>query len=286
MFAIFGSGRPLGIDFGEKIKIAEYTKNSFREETVEHLDRKALKKFSGRDAVTAVAGEKINIKFIEIANKMTGDEISRLVELEFNNENLVVQQEIVSEFPQKFVIGMGIDREIIEDILNRCRSLGLRLQAVETEFHANVRYLFHHYPALGENIILIIDIGRNHTNLTVTRNREVGFIRVLNTGGRQMTEKLASIEDISFHSAEEEKKLGPGDEKVRILLEDLKNQIYHSIDYFQSEYRAEIEQIFLTGGGALLEGIEGYLEDTIGINTRKVHEPLSSVSRGLALREN
>ncbi len=178
---------------------------------------------------------------------------------------------------------MAVAKEEIETKFNLCRDLKLGLEAIETEFHANIRYLYHQRPSLtGVNIIL--DIGRDMTDLVITSQEELEFVRIFEFGGAKITEKLAKINEVSFSEAEKQKKVSLDQEELKIVLEELRSQIYNSIDYYQSKYKQEIDQMFLTGGSAKLKGLKEYLEKQIGISTKIVADPFFSVAKGLAIR--
>ena len=284
MFGLFSSKRSLGIEFGKEVKIAEYRKKEFKTKKVKKLNKSVLSLFKGRNVMGVVKSENLNIKFVKVPDNMNEEEIAKMIKLEFNRDDLIIQHEIMEEFNERFVIGMGVSKEYIQNRINMCRDLGLKLKVIETGFHANIRYLSHQYSDL-EDIILLLDIGREETDLIVVSNKQPGFVRVLSFGGRQMTEKLAEIEGISFMEAEKRKKAGLERGVLNTVLKELRQQIYHSIDFFQSKYKERIEKIFLTGGGSRLKGIEHFFETHIGINAQKVDDPLFSVVKGLAIRE-
>ena len=68
------------------------------------------------------------------------------------------------------------------------------------------------------------------------------------------------------------------------MLEEVRTQIYSSLDYFQSEYRSTVAKLFLTGGSSKLKGLKEYLENQVGITTQHLEESRFSVAKGLALR--
>ena len=283
MFSLFKPANPIGIDFGKEVKLVQKQDESFLTRAKTELDKELLEDFSKGPIVTAIRSDKIEIEFIDIDKKMDLEDIAKMVRLEFGDDS-VVQQEIIDGENERYVIAMAIAKAEIEARLNLCRELALDLKVVETEFHANVRYLYQQYSNLaGTNLIL--DIGSEITNLIITINQELRFIRVFNFGGDLITKKLAKINEISFAEAEEKKNNDLDKEELKIILEELRSQIYHSIDYYQSKYKTEINRMFLTGSSAQLKGLKDYLEKQIGIDTTIVADPFFSVAKGLAMRE-
>ena len=57
-------------------------------------------------------------------------------------------------------------------------------------------------------------------------------------------------------------------EAVMPSLDDLANEILLSFDYFENQFDREVEEVYLSGGGARLVGIDSALERTLSRPTR------------------
>ncbi|OCL27029.1 hypothetical protein U472_05960 [Orenia metallireducens] len=284
MFNIFKSKGRLGIEISNFIKIAEFKEREFKTGEYNQLTIEELREFSSKDVITSLSTNNIRLKFIKIPDDLSIKETAQLVELEFADENLVIQHEVVDSLQEKYVIGYGVEKSLIKERFEQLKALKLKPKVIETEFHANIRFLYSQYPNLSETVSLI-DIGDQNTDLIIAQEGRLIFLRNFEFAGRHITEKLATINKISFEQAELYKKQGVSKEELRIILEELRSQIYQSIDYFQSEYKVRVAKIFLTGGSSDFKGLQNYLEDQIGIETIKLEDNLYSVAKGLALRE-
>lgn len=145
----------------------------------------------------------------------------------------------------------------------------------------------------SEGTFAFIDIGARITNLVVVSQGLPRFVRILASGGQDVTDAVASVLNCSPADAERLKReIGvgfavPGEllnakeavtDVVSGLVEALRNTLVY---YAGANPGAGVEHVVLTGGGAFLPGLGQYLASA----TRSpvvIGEPLSSlrVSRG------
>lgn len=115
----------------------------------------------------------------------------------------------------------------------------------------------------------MIDIGETKSTLTVFRNRSLAFAREISIGGQDFTRAAALHFKKSAQEAEEQKH-GISAEDARALfskpIERLSSEIHRSFDYFQAQFReGSVSKLFLTGGSAMIAGIDSDISDAIGI---------------------
>ncbi|MDR3113070.1 MAG: pilus assembly protein PilM [Endomicrobium sp.] len=126
--------------------------------------------------------------------------------------------------------------------------------------------------------IIIINIGDVISNISILDRGELKFIRNVDFGGRNITEEISSLYEIDFNSAEKIKRhpeVWPqlGFNVKNILKKSAGNlleAIFRSMEYCVSKQRlGKIDEIYITGGGALLQGIDVFIWDILGIKTAK-----------------
>ncbi|MBM7555295.1 pilus assembly protein PilM [Halanaerobacter jeridensis] len=283
MFGIFGSDAQLGIDIGNSIRAAQYKDNTFKTKEYQDLSTQIKEDFNTKDLVTAIDSNQIRIKFLDVPENLSENEIEQMIELEFEEPNLILQYEIIDFFADKYIIALAVDKELIQDKFDQMKELGFKPQVIETEFHANIRYLYQQHPNLQQTVSLI-DIGKNKTDLIIAKNSQPVFIRSFGFAGQHISERLAKINDMTIEEAEEYKKTEIETDDLKLVLEEIRTQIYSSLDYFQSEYRGTVSKLFLTGGSSKVKGLKEYLENQVGITTQRLEESEFSVAKGLALR--
>jgi Tfp pilus assembly PilM family ATPase len=138
---------------------------------------------------------------------------------------------------------------------------------------------------------VIADIGHRRTNLCFVVGDEAVFARTLLDGGEAVTKGLvrASKGTWTWEQAEQGKgQIGfvassrrPAatnveinvDTVVREALQPLLRDLRQTLTHFATKDKAPVEEILLTGGGARLTGLAGYLEDELAIPVRPLIAP-------------
>jgi type IV pilus assembly protein PilM len=132
--------------------------------------------------------------------------------------------------------------------------------------------------------IIIINIGDVISNISILDRGELKFIRNVDFGGRDVTNEIASLYEIDLESAEKIKRhpetwtqLGLNVKNVlKQSAGNLLEAIFRSMEYCVSKQRlGKIDEIYITGGGAFLQGMDTFIWDVLGIKTAKWN-PLDS----------
>lgn len=283
LFGLFNSNTQLGVDVGNNIRVAKYNDNSFKTKEYQELSTEIKKDFNTKNVVMAINSNQIRVKFLDLPEGLAADEIKQMIELEFEASNLILQYEVIDFFAGQYIIALGVDKEIIQDKFDQMKELGFKPQVIETEFHANIRFLYQQRPYLQQTVSLI-DIGKNKTDLIIAKKGKPVFVRSFGFAGQHISERLSKINDITIAEAEKYKRTKIEPDDLKLVLEEIRTQIYSSLDYFQSEYRGTVSKMFLTGGSTKVHGIKEYLENQVGITTQRLDESVFSVAKGLALR--
>jgi type IV pilus assembly protein PilM len=130
----------------------------------------------------------------------------------------------------------------------------------------------------------VVDVGGGVTNILIHQNGESRFVRILLTGGDDLTSELAEQLDLSYEEAEALKldaTSGLGTEQARSVLDRqadrLVEEIRGSLDYYLSQEDSEpVSSVILTGGGSLAAGLAQKLERALKTPISR-GEPLSQL---------
>lgn len=126
--------------------------------------------------------------------------------------------------------------------------------------------------ALGDGTEVLADVGEGVTNILVHENGVPRFVRVLVLGGGDITDAVAAELSLERDDAEARKKqLGlqgaGGDQASSIIAaraSEFVDEVRSSLDYYQAQMgSARIGRVVLTGGGALLGGLDERLASTL-----------------------
>ncbi len=130
-------------------------------------------------------------------------------------------------------------------------------------------------------VIALVEIGRDATNLAIEVDGSLQFVRSFPTGGNSFTSAVAESEQLDFTEAERWKTeqgeipdtdhlLGRGAPRHAALLHTAENwvkELNTTLTYFFSSRGIgveEIHRIVLAGGGAQLRGLTAFIEKRMG----------------------
>lgn len=160
----------------------------------------------------------------------------------------------------------------------------------------------------------VVDVGADVTNICVHERGVPRFVRILPSGGNDVTGALAVALGVSQEDAEIFKRGGPlsgqapSDEARRTLQQRsgaLVDEIRSSLDFYRAQTPgAQVSRVLVSGGGSKMPGFVELLGQRIGVPTQRGHafakvkvqialseadlveaEPLLAVAIGLALPE-
>lgn len=138
---------------------------------------------------------------------------------------------------------------------------------------------------------VVVDIGHRRTNLCFVVDDEAVFARTILHGGEEITKSLhrASNGTWTLEQAEQGKiQLGfvasqnrpprssvesRVDVVVREALQPLLRDLRQTLTSFSAKDKAPIEEILLAGGGARLTGLDGFLQDELGVPVNPLVAP-------------
>jgi type IV pilus assembly protein PilM len=132
--------------------------------------------------------------------------------------------------------------------------------------------------------VILINIGDEISNISILDKGELKFLRNVTFGGSAVTSEIASLYGIDYESAEKIKRHPEIWDEIGLNIKNILKKsssvlleaIFRSMEYCVSKQRlGKIDEIFITGGGAMLKGIDTFIWDVLGIKTAKWN-PLES----------
>lgn len=167
------------------------------------------------------------------------------------------------------------------------------LLAIETEALALARLIYQSYQQSGD--ALIVDIGAHNTNLVIARNGVVVFSQTVGTASKSMTKVIASDFGIDETQADKYKvafgmDFNQGEGKiaksVQPIVDIIANEVSRTITYYTSKIGGQkLAQIYLTGGGGNLTGLNEYLSTKLGVDIIKVQISSENITVNKKLSE-
>ncbi len=181
--------------------------------------------------------------------------------------------------------------EVIVRTVDAVIAAGLNPKVVDLNSFAVLRSIARS-PGLGLTTKpeAVVEIGADLTNIIVHENGIPRFVRILLSGGRQVTQALVDDQCQSVMDAEELKRelglaaeTGPMTAQIRTMARaagELIEEIRGSLDYYSAtSSNGAVTRVVLSGGGARLQGLPERLAERLHVPV-ELGSTLSGVSVG------
>jgi type IV pilus assembly protein PilM len=287
----------VGLDIGTScIKAVELTRDKYdhvitgyaqvdvqneaaRQDAIAELMRAA--RFRTKRVATAVSGKNVVFRYIGMP-EMPEDKLVAAVRLEadkyipfdVNDVELDAQKlSVASDANGKNemkVLLVAAKKTVVADHSRMLSDLGLQPVAVGVDGFAlgnawELGDLVH--PGIQDpgRTVALIDIGATKASINILRDNVSCFAREVPMGGQDLTNSIARRLGIEPSQAETLKR-DPADqlsvvqEACTQVLEDLGNEVNLSFDFFENQFDGEVQEVWLTGGTALLPFLEESFE--------------------------
>lgn len=126
--------------------------------------------------------------------------------------------------------------------------------------------------------ILLLNIGRDVTNIVVLNNKKIVFVKDIDFGGQNITKDIASTYVVPERLAEEIKLRVDLREKINFNMKNILKRsvsplietLFRTIEYCVTrQFILAIDRIVITGGGSLTDDLDIFIGETLGINTER-----------------
>lgn len=129
-----------------------------------------------------------------------------------------------------------------------------------------------------EGVVLMVDIGHALSTVSLLYKGVPELSRVLNFGGKNITESISKEMSCDLVAAEAQK-IQPSDpvkEIIKQSLGDLVKEIRASINFFEGQSGAEVKKIHLSGGTSRSAEVRENIAENIGL-TAEMWNPLEGL---------
>ncbi len=261
-------------------------------DSLKELVRKA--KIKAKDAVISISGHSsVIIKRIALP-EMSEEELSESIKFEaeqyvpFDIEDVNLDFQILGpkeEPGQMDVILVAVKKDVINDYVSVVKEAGLNAVIVDVDaFALENMYGINYEIEAGRNVALV-NIGASTMNINILRGGVSVFTRDSSIGSNIHTDALQKEFNISYEEAERLKR-GEAVEKVKpddaygliaSASSEIFNEVSRSLDYFKSStLQADVQEVILSGGCALIKDFPRLLSERIGIEV-KLAEPFRNI---------
>ncbi|MCH8049227.1 type IV pilus assembly protein PilM [Patescibacteria group bacterium] len=219
--------------------------------------------------------------------------------LPFTPEEVYIDGQVLSKSYQSSEVLVGVaPREIVDDYMDVLSQAGLEVQALQSEAAAFVNALIKEVPSrrrssntIEVSTLAIVDIGVARSSLIVYDKGTIQFSKGLPFSSEEITEEIAIRQDVSIEEAEKRKRACGLSRKacpevykyIEPAFAELAKDISKALEFYQKTTQREVTFLLLSGG-ALIKGLEEYLQSKIGLPT-KVGDPFVNLKPTKRLRK-
>lgn len=239
-------------------------------------------KIKTKNVATAVSGHSVIVKKISV-NAPTEDEVANAIPYEaqqyipFDMADVNLSYQVLGPAtagPGFDVMLVAVKRDKILNHTNVLSQSGKTPTVVDIDAFALQNAFEVNYEPPPDRMIALLNIGASIMNINIMRGGVPLFTRDVSVGGNQYTDTLQKELDLSYEDAE---KLKQGREvgtatpeqaapHLRSVSEILLLEVQKTFDFFKQTTSAEnIQQIYVAGGTARIEGLVDLLKEEFNI---------------------
>ncbi len=235
--------------------------------------------FSSRQVVSSVAGQAVVVRYINMV-RMSDAELRQAIYFESDKylpydidevvldcqrlEHSVAAEGQAGGDDNMSVVLVACQKGIVTRLLDEIAEHGLTPTAVDVDVFAlaNAWEMSGEAEASSDAIDVataLVDVGASRTQINVMRGGETCFSREIGMGGNDMTKAIARRMSLDLDGAEALKR-EPAEREVEVVrainpvLEDLVSELSLSLDFVENREGVRVEEVLLSGGGALAPG--------------------------------
>lgn len=246
---------------------------------------------------TAIFGKGTLIRYIDMPS-MSLDDLKKSFGFEadkyfpFSQDQIYIDCHILESSAatnKMSVLVAAAKRDMIDARISFLRELGLQTDfiglnsiAIINSLSSSLKNDKNNPPEKGKTAVAVLDLGEHVSNLTLMVDFLPRFNRDIYIGGREFTRTISNALGLNFGEAEK-LKCEPKERAAEVVsateaaINHIISELRLSFDYFVTEKNVPITQLYLTGGGAQLEGIEAALSKGLEMPV-KVWNPFLTVS--------
>ena len=189
-----------------------------------------------------------------------------------------------SDEPMVEALLVAVQRDVIDERTDVLLEAGLKPAIIDLDVFAlmNAASLSNDLSAMGS--IALIDLGDSFTHVNILQNGSIGYTRDIPVGGGYCSTMIMSKYQVPFKQTHRIKGgyLPDGVEKEEILdlivrgYRKILEEIQKSFEYFSTISNCKVERVLLSGGGCLIQGMDGFMEDYLKVPAEMLN-PMQAV---------
>ncbi|MEP6663340.1 MAG: pilus assembly protein PilM, partial [Verrucomicrobiota bacterium] len=173
---------------------------------------------------------------------------------------------------------VGVKNSLLKNLQSGADSAGLEMEQVTVSQAAAANCFLMSPEAAEKKNVALVDIGFNHSTISLLVNGEITLSRVVNVGANSFTSGLADAMNITYSVAEGLKQIMPDkvNNQLKTLVTPLSFELANSIHFFEQQQDNKVSEVFVSGGSARSNFIIQFLQAELNLPCRS-WDPTSSL---------
>ncbi len=235
--------------------------------------------FLTKDVHISLSGPYVTVRFINMP-QMSQQDLKNSLKYEadkyipFSVDEVIIDSCILGEAQEKAqmrVLLAAAKKEIVNKRIDLFKHLGYNVKLIDVDSFAVFNAFLTSEKTLDkEKSIALINLGHRYTNVIVSKGHIPYFTRDIQIGGEQIDKAISNkfnIEEVQAAKlkSEPQDKADEVKEIVKVVLNNLMDEIRLSFGYYENQYGRAIDQIYISGGLVGTAGLVHYFEENLGI---------------------
>lgn len=222
--------------------------------------------------------------------QMSDEEIRKALKFEVERQVHYKTDEIVFDYysvidksiaeTKTRVILVAAKKDLIENYMSLIASAGFECGFVEVDTFSLLNCFYVNGPEVSqEKTVAVINVGMEVTNIDIIKGKIVGLTKDAFVAWSNLIDALPDDIELDFVNLTALKGIMGTDDIYELsmfITNALSNQIRRTIEFYESQGRDTVEEIFLSGKVAMSKNLDKYLKNILGLKIT-VWDPLANI---------
>jgi len=256
-------------------------------------------KVSSKDAHISISGPSVIVRFISLPrmddNALKGAikyEAEKFIPYNVNDCTLDFQTLRKDDKDNKFsVLLVAAKKDYVLEKIRTVEKASFSVKVVDVDSFAVANAFLRNLPGGAlEKSFAVLNIGATYTNLSILKGESIFFARDIALGGNDFTFSISKKLGLDQKAAQQLKVSTPKEKEASVsdcikgVFGDLMDEVKLSFGYYENQAGKGIDEIYVSGGGSNIIGLEQMFEESLGSkpifwNPLKFLEPSSVEDR-------
>ncbi|MBI4845267.1 MAG: type IV pilus assembly protein PilM [Candidatus Omnitrophica bacterium] len=237
----------------------------------------------------SVSGESVMVRDIHWP-QMSDDEIRKALKFEVERQVHYKIDEIVFDYysvldktiaeTKTRVILVAAKKDLIENYAGLIEAAGYQCGFVEVDTFSLLNCFYVNGPQVSPGkAVAIINVGMEVTNIDIIKGRIVGLTKDAFVAWSNLIDALPENFELDFTNINALKGIMGSDDIYELslfIINALSNQIRRTIEFYESQGRDTVDEIFLSGKVVMYKNLDKHLQNILGLKVTRWN-PINSI---------